>query len=168
MCQHCHVVTVDVEIRDLDALAAACKRLGWSFNLGEDGFKTITTWVDDSPVPRHVFATQEEYDRIINMTREERCEAMKFLHHPAAYFHFPGRLYDCGVIRKSDGTYAVTIDWFGDSAAQEAASTDIPEQIAQAYAVELEKLKAQALGYMVEEHAEQDGTIQLTLTSYGD
>src|SRR5205809_218387 len=41
ICQKCHVVTLSIEIKDLEALTLACKRLGWTFHEHQTHFKWV-------------------------------------------------------------------------------------------------------------------------------
>jgi hypothetical protein len=60
MCAECHVVTLDLEIKDLDALKAACDRLHWQFREGVSQYRWAGYWADDSPVPCHVFESDAD------------------------------------------------------------------------------------------------------------
>jgi hypothetical protein len=61
MCLHCHVVSIGVEVKNLKALVAACKRLGWNLTIGHEHFRWFGSWVDHSPVPRQLFTTDVEH-----------------------------------------------------------------------------------------------------------
>ena len=65
MCLNCHVVTLGIEIKDLEALQEACQRLGWTFHEHQPHFRWVGRWYDDTPVPRHLFADEAEYQRVL-------------------------------------------------------------------------------------------------------
>src|SRR5688572_9498476 len=77
MCKSCHVVSVEIELRSLDAIKKACKRQGWTFKEGQQTYRWVGKWYDDSPVPRNLFETEEEYQRVLNMPKPVRCAYMK-------------------------------------------------------------------------------------------
>jgi hypothetical protein len=39
MCANCHVVCVQAELRDLEAIKLACRRVGWVFREGQPTFR---------------------------------------------------------------------------------------------------------------------------------
>jgi hypothetical protein len=50
------VVSIGVEVKNLKALIAACSCLDWNVTIGHEHFRWFGSWVDDSPVPRQLFA----------------------------------------------------------------------------------------------------------------
>jgi hypothetical protein len=156
MCKNCHVVTVAVEVRDLEALDAACKRLGWQFHRGRRTHRWYGRWVDDSPLPRSMFATEDEYLNVCAMDKEARKHFMTaLLAAPNHVLTVPGHDYEVGVHNVGD-TYQLAFDeWHGGFTEKETHA------LAQAYAVELTKLQALHQGLPCTEHAQQDGSIEL-------
>src|SRR5271157_1141636 len=47
-----HVTTIDLQIKDLEALKAACARLGYEFKVGETTYKWWGHWIGDYPLPQ--------------------------------------------------------------------------------------------------------------------
>jgi hypothetical protein len=171
MCLNCHVVTIDAVITNLDALKAACQRLGWEFAEGEQRHHWYGRWVDDTPTPRNLFATEEEYQQVVKMARADRQRFMtERLNRCDHVIRVPGCTYEVGVFQVGE-SWQLSYDYIGDVAkvlGTPAGSRfeHVTNPLPQAYALEWEKLQAQALGYQVAETVEQDGTVQLTLTSY--
>lgn len=169
MCAHCHVVSCQVEIKDLTALEAACKRLGWEFCRGQTKYAWYGRWVDDSPVPQHLFS-KEEYQTLIGMTKDARKTFMNnFLGRSDHAIRVPGCQFEIG-LKKYGDAFQLVWDWAEPALAREMSSKlqhNDGGPLLQAYAIELERLRAQALGYGVVETTEADGTVQLTCSSYG-
>jgi hypothetical protein len=169
MCLNCHVVTVDVEIKSLGALKAACRRLGWQFKENCHSYRWWGSWVDDSPVPRHLFATEEVYQRMIGLPRSQRqTEMRELLDRPDHAIHVPGFDYEIGVFRIGD-QYQLSWDEVGDIDAVLGGQyhREVTNPLPQSYAIELEKQLARQHGYVVEEATDQNGVVQLTCTHYG-
>jgi hypothetical protein len=171
MCLHCHVVTVKVEVNDLDALKAACKRLKWEFCEGQTHHAWYGCWVDDSPVPRNLFQTDAEYQRVIKMDKTARCDYMTALLDSCAHaIKIPGCHYELAVYRIAD-RWEVSFDWVGDLPWKLATPNEWAvheaNPLTQAYAVELAKRRATELGYIVDEQTDAGGTVHITATHYG-
>jgi hypothetical protein len=81
MCAECHVVTLDLEIKDLGALKTACDRLHWQLREGVSQYRWAGYWADDSPVPRHVFESDAHVAQSMNWrnhrSEERNREAMR-------------------------------------------------------------------------------------------
>src|SRR4051812_32472193 len=88
-----HVATVDVEIKDLDALDAACKKLGLELVRGQTTFRWYGQHVGDYPLPAGFtgadLGTCEHAVRV------------------------PGRAdaYEIGVVRRRDGRSGWSLMW---------------------------------------------------------
>lgn len=149
-----HVVSIAVEIKDLDALAQACQRLGWQ--LHQRPHKWFGQWVDDSPVPRHLFADEAEYERVRALPRSDRQAFMtQLLNGAVAAIAVPERDYEAGLIRQN-GCFTLAWDaWHGELNLN---------PLVQLYGVEKAKLEAKKSGFLCEEQQLQDGTIKLRLT----
>lgn len=158
MCLHCHVVSIGVEIKNLDALASACERLGWTFTHGEAGYRWFGRWVDDSPVPQRLFANEHAYLGVVHMTLAERQDHMtKLLAHPHAYLQVPGHDYHVGVYAVGDHYELLFDEWHGSFAQSERHA------IAQTYAVEQCLSTARARGDFVTVHATEDAAVEVRI-----
>lgn len=137
-----HVAKIEVEIKDLEALAAAAKRLG-----GELIEKSTYAWfgasVGDYPLPEG-FAAEDL----------GKCERA---------IRFPGAKYEVGVVRRRDGRQGYTLlwdFWQGGYGLREAIGAK-GERLSQAYGVESATRAARRQGYTVTETQAADGSIVL-------
>lgn len=161
MCANCHVVTCEIEMKSLDAIAAAAKRLGWEFKHNQKTYEWYQKWVDDSPVPRHIFETEGEYNFVMNMTSEERKEYMtEKLSRCDHAIKIPNVDYEVGIVKVGE-KYVPVWDWFRLDMRRVMGETGAP--LSQAYAVEAAILEAQAHAYTYSEQTLEDGAIQLTI-----
>ena len=135
----CHVATVKLEVRSLEALKAGCQRLGLEFRGGQTTYTWFGTSVGDSPLPEGF--TQEDLGK---------CEHA---------IHVPGANYEIGLVFR-DGAYKLMWDSFGPGGLEAALGKDC-NLLKQAYGVEAAKLEAQRQGYSVWESQEEDGSIKL-------
>lgn len=89
-----HVATIDCEIRDLDALEIACRRLGLEFRHGQQTYRWFGEFVGDAPLPK-------------GMTAEDlgKCDH-------AIAVPDNDRAYEIGVRQNEDGTYTLAWDFF--------------------------------------------------------
>lgn len=143
-----HVAKIDIEIKDLEALKAACKRLGFTFNEGVKAFRWYGQFVDDTQIPDGMFdeattaqlraMSSEERKRV--MTREfPKCEHE---------IRVPGCNYSVGVVRKSNGAFQLRYDYYEHAIVQKLGGRTAPV-IVQAYAIEKARREALKLGYRV-------------------
>jgi hypothetical protein len=160
-----HVVCVECEFRDLDALKAACKRLNLEFKEGQTSYTWYGAWVDDSPVPEHLF-DPDEAQRVKAMTESQRKAYMNaFLGHCQHAIACPGTRYEVGVVQKNDerGTrYHLVWDWI-DQALFERLGTEKGHHFAQAYEIEAIKRQAHLQGYTAAEQQLENGSVQVTI-----
>ncbi|MBL8793148.1 MAG: DUF1257 domain-containing protein [Planctomycetia bacterium] len=155
-----HVVSISVEIRDLQALQKACQRLGWTFRQGQQTYQWFGRWMDDSPIPAHLF-TPERTAALQAMPREERIAAMnEFLGHCNHAIAIPGCHYEVGLKHYGDH-YKLVWDFWEGQMNQAMGTGGGP--LLQAYAVEKAKLEAQRQGLPCTESILEDGTIKLQL-----
>ncbi len=157
-----HVVTVNIEVSDLKALASACKRMGLEFLEGQTSYEWYGHWVDDSPVPDGLFSP-EETERVRRMSKGERCAVMnKTLGRCAHAIRVPGSRYEVGVVALANGKFRLTWDWW-DTTLVPKLGGQKAEKLMQAYGVEKTRREALRMGYRVQEQAQQDGSVKLLL-----
>jgi len=138
-----HISEVDLEVTDLSALEAACKRLGLELVRGQKSYKWFGRSVGDAPLPK-------------GMKVEDlgRCDhAIKI----------PGNTeaYEIGVVKKKSGGYLLAWDsWNKGRGMQNVAGEDC-EDLAQAYGVVVAKRQAAKEGWQVQEQLLANGTIKL-------
>jgi hypothetical protein len=137
-----HVAKIEVEIKDLEALAAAAKRLG-----GELVKQSTYTWyghsVGDYPLPEGFTAADLG-----------RCEHA---------IRFPGAKYEVGVVKRRDGRpgYTLLWDFWQGGYGLTAAIGDKGQRISQAYGVEAATRAARRQGNSVTETQAADGSVVL-------
>ncbi len=158
MCAHCHVVSIAIELTNLEAIKRACKRLGWKFKQGQTTYRWYPHgWQDDGPVPRHLLASDEEYEKVKAMTRPERIAFMNSVLGRCTHaIQVPGASYEIGLVSKGKA-FVPAWDFWGTGGLKETAGSDL----AQAYGVEIAKMTAEWNGHTVTDHVQQDGTIQV-------
>lgn len=155
-----HVVSISVEIRDLHALQKACQRLGWTLQHGQQTYRWFGRWMDDSPIPAHLF-TPERAATLQALPREERIEAMnEFLGRCDHAIAVPGCQYEIGLKNYGDH-YQLAWDFWEGPMNRAMGTGGGP--LLQAYAVEKAKLEAQRQGFTCTESTLQDGTVKLQL-----
>ncbi len=165
-----HVVSVtDIEVKSLACLKKAVERLGWVFHENKTLHKWYTYWVDDSPVPRHLFATEAEYQRMITIPRDLRCKEMKeILDHCDHVISIPGYQYEIGVFLRGD-TFQLIYDWVGDITkilGHPQVYPDIVNPLPQAYALEVAKNHLESQGWSWEEWKDEQNNYHLKAVQY--
>ena len=164
MCKECHVVSVDTELKDLQAVANACHRLGWQLRLDQKTYQWVGRWYDDTPVPRQLFDETEhgqaEYDNVVRMDPHQRTHVMQ--HRLGKCTHaigLPNARGEIGLIQRGD-KFVPIWDYYTQGLNDVKADNGM-NGFLQAYAVELAKLTAQRQGQMFREIQCQDGSVEL-------
>ena len=142
-----HVESVNVTITDLEALKAACKRMGVEF---VENKKTYAWWghsVGDYPIPAGF--TKEDLGKCDHVIR------------------VPGVGYEVGVVKKKDGKgYTMLYDFYGKGQGLLTKFGKGLTRLVDNYSVEALKAKARRLGYMSQETKLPTGGIKLTVTGF--
>lgn len=160
MCLNCHVVSVSVEFKNLEAIKAACKRKGWNFVEGQTTYRWVGRWHDDSPVPRNLFESEEEYLRVCAMTPSERKEHMPTILGKCTHaIQLPGAAGEIGLLQRG-GQFIPIWDYYTRGLSKVRSENGMAGFV-QAYAVEQAKVAAMIQGNFCTEEQEQDGTIKL-------
>ena len=138
-----HVVKIDTELRDLAAVEAACKRLGWVFLRDKKTYEWYGRHVGDYPIPK-------------GMAKEDmgKCEHA---------ISIPGVKYEVGLVKSGSG-WAPIYDFY-DSSLKQAMGGIKAEKFMQAYAVEKAKIEARKKGYKCQETKLDNGSIRLTINA---
>jgi hypothetical protein len=122
-----HVSTIELEIKDLDALKAACRRLGLEWREGQTTYRWYGTHVGDYPIPEGF--TKEDMGKCTHAIR------------------VPGASYEIGVVIRNGKT---TLLWdFWGSGGLERVLGQGGGKLKQAYAVEATTRAAKRQGYKV-------------------
>lgn len=126
-----HVTTMELEIKDLEALKDACKMLGLEFVVGQKTFKWYGVHVGDYPLPTGF--TKEDMGKCIH--------AIRIPGNPSSY--------EIGVAERRDGQtgYVLLWDfWAGGFGLQEKVGKE-GGLMKQAYAIARAKREALKMGY---------------------
>jgi len=155
-----HIAQVDVQIMDLDALDAACRRLGLELVRGQQTYEWYGRSVGDYPLPAG-FRVDElgTCDHAIRLTAESSDQR-------SDWNKTRGAAYEIGVCRRRDGKpgYALLWDFYaGGYGLREHVGNDC-NKLRQMYALEAAKRHAIRSGFRVQEHAQSDGKFKLVLT----
>ncbi|MDR1282411.1 MAG: hypothetical protein LBK99_16555 [Opitutaceae bacterium] len=153
-----HVVEIETEVRDLNAVKAACKRLGLEFVEGKTNYVWYGRHMGDYPLPKGV--SQEDLGKCSHVVR------------------VPGVRYELGLVRNpATNGYKLAFDFYGQGnlhdgrKLQKAICNQNKDgtydkkcgKFLQAYGAEFAKMQMRARGYMVQEKKVGD-TIRLTVT----
>lgn len=140
-----HITQIQVEVRDLAALKAACTRLGWEWREGQTRYKWYGRWVGDTALPEGV--RMEDLGKCTHAIR------------------VPGASYEVGVLQQGD-RYSLLYDFYGPGGLESKLGPNA-EVLVQAYAVEAARAEAQRQGWSVFEEECEDGSVKLHLMEVG-
>jgi hypothetical protein len=140
-----HVSTVEIEIKDVPALAAACSAMGLELVLDQKQYRWFGEHVGDYPIPD-------------GFTKDDlgRCEH-------AIRIPGDGKAYEIGVVKRRDGKpgYVLMWDfWAGGYGLQDKVGKDCG-RLAQEYAAQVAIKKAKLQGFNVQRKQLEDGRVQL-------
>lgn len=136
-----HVAKIEIEIKDLKALKAACTRVGCTFVEGKETYTWFGHHVGDYPLPEGFKASD--------------------LGHCEHAIQVPGAEYEIGVCRRRDGKKGYTMLWDFWGGAIERHLGKKSQRLIQAYAVEAAKRAAKLAGHTVTEKKNANGSITL-------
>lgn len=140
-----HVVTLELEIHDLDALAKAAKSLGLEFVHGQTSYKWFGRSVGDYPVPQGF--TADDLGQCQHVLRVQNAP----------------QSYEVGITARRDGRAGWTLlwdFWAGGYGLQDKIGAN-GDKLKQAYAREVTVKHYQKQGYRVTQYAKADGSIVL-------
>ena len=135
----CHVASIKLEVKNLDALKAACQRLGLEFREGQTTYAWFGYFAGDAPLPEGF--TAQDLGKCTHAIQ------------------VPGASYEIGVAFKN-GVWRLLWDSWRSGGLEQALGPDC-NKLRQAYGVEAAKLEAQRQGYSVWETQEEDGAVKL-------
>lgn len=142
-----HVATIDLEVRDLDALGRAAERCGCELVRDVSTFKWYGRSVGDTPLPEGFTVADLGTCEHVVRVKGGKPEA-----------------YEVGVVRRRDGRpgYALMLDsWAGGHGLVKAVGGAGCEGLKQAYAVETAAAAARRQGFRVTETTAADGSVVL-------
>lgn len=147
-----HVAQIETEVRDLEALKSACRRLGLEFVAGQRTYRWYGRSVGDYPLPEG-FSEKDlgKCDHAIRVPGNDRA-------------------YEVGVVKRKDGRPGWTLlwdFWQGGYGLQEKVGEGAG-RLKQAYALEAARKAAQRAGHRVlGETQKADGTVVLRIAPGG-
>lgn len=143
-----HVVTINMELTDLESLKAACKAMGLEFVDGQTTYKWFGQSVGDYPLPEG-FAAEDL----------GKCEHA---------IRIPGnsRAYEIGVTRRRDGKagYTMLWDFWAGGYGLKNAVGEEGIKLRREYAAAVSTRKLQSQGYRVHTNRLESGRIVLRAT----
>ena len=143
-----HVVSMELEIRDLDALKDACKMLGLELVIGQKTFKWYGQHVGDYPLPEG-FTTHDM----------GKCEhAIRIPDNKSAY--------EIGVARRRDGQpgYVLLWDFWAGGMGMQAKVGKDGGLMKQAYVISRSKREALKMGQKATIIRKENGFMQLKVS----
>ena len=137
-----HVAKIELEITDLDALKAACQRLGLEFRCGKRTYTWYGEYMGDHPLPEG-----------LSVQDLGKCDHA---------IHVPGASYEVGVVKRN-GRYLLLWDFWHAGGLEHVLGRNAG-RLKQAYAIERTRREALRKGYRITESKTQNG-LRLVLTA---
>lgn len=136
-----HISRIELEIRDLQSLKDACKKLGFQFMDGQKRYLWYGKWVGNQPLPDGI--SEEDLGKCSHAVR------------------VPEAVYEIGVVKKDNSYLLLWDSWIGGGLTK-AIGKDAGI-LKQAYAVESVKKEVRKKGYRLTEKRIKKG-IRLSLS----
>lgn len=138
-----HVATIDLEVKDLAALAEAARRLGGEWREGQATYKWWGRHMGDYPIPEGF--TENDLGK---------CQHA---------IHFPDAAYEVGVVRRRDGRPGWQMLWdFVDGRLSRLMGGKDANLLKREYAAVVARKTAMQSGFVVSESRQADGSLVLT------
>lgn len=147
-----HVEKVKTVLSDIEAVKAACTRLGVEFRENQKTYEYFGRHVGDYPLPEGFSANDLG-----------KCEHA---------VHVPGTNYEIGLAKNPAGKgYTALYDFYGSSTRHDGQNLLKKfghglTKFVDAYSVEALKRQARAKGYLTSEKTLANGNTQLTVTGF--
>lgn len=137
-----HIAKIEIEVRDLDTLEAACKRIGCALARGQTSYAWFGRSMSDYPLPEG-----------FSVTDLGKCEHA---------VRVPGASYEIGVVTRRDGREGYTMLWdsWGSGGLERVLGKNAG-RLVQAYGVEAATRAARRAGHHVTETTQADGSVLL-------
>lgn len=150
-----HVATIEIEIKDLEALGSACEALGLELVHGQKTYNWYGRSVGDSPLPAGF--TVEELGKCEHAIRIKGTSMNGKVDHRMPY--------EIGIAKRRDGRegYALLWDtWNGGNGLVEKVGDTRAMGLVQGYSTEVAVRHMQRKGYRVVKREVKDGHIYIT------
>ena len=145
-----HVAKVEIQIKNLEMLKAACKALGLSFHEGQTTYKWYGRWMND------YHAQEAAVSQGFDPKQFGKCE-----HAISA----PGAQYEVGVVKHPSGVgFTLLYDNWREGMGLEAVIGKGAVKLKQAYGVQVATQQARRQGFRVQQQTTQDGKVRLVCT----
>ena len=124
-----HISQIEVEIKDLKALKAACEQLGFQFMENQREYRWYGKWLGKQPLP-------------IGITEEQlgRCDHA---------IHVPTAIFEIGVVKRNNSYILLWDSWIGGGLTQAIGQN--AGFLKQAYSVETVRKMARQKQYRLTE-----------------
>jgi len=136
-----HIAKIELEIKSLEDLKAACETLGLKFLEEQKTYKWFGKWIGDTPMPEGV--------TIEDLGKCDHC------------IHVPGATYQIGVVQQGN-SYRLLWDYWQSGGLEKILGKNAG-LLKQAYAGATIKRESRKKGLRLREQV-KEGTIRLTLT----
>lgn len=140
-----HVVDIDIEIKDLDALESACNELGLELIRDQKTYKWWGHHVGDYPLPEG-----------FSKSDMGKCDH-------AVRVKGNSEAYEVGIVKRRDGRpgYTMLFDFFAGGKGLMAKIGDKAERFTQEYSVQVNMKKARQKGFTVTRKTNAAGEVIL-------
>jgi hypothetical protein len=139
----CHVTSLKLEVKNLEALKLACQRLGLQFMEGQRRYEWYGHYVGSTPLPQGFGV-----DDLGKCTHAIKA---------------PGADYEIGVQRWGDGSYKLLYDSWAAGGLEQVLGRDL-NRLRQGYGVSAAILEAQRQGYSSWEEQLEDGATKIHIS----
>ncbi|MBI4090864.1 MAG: hypothetical protein HY422_02470 [Candidatus Komeilibacteria bacterium] len=134
-----HVTKVDIEIRDLDAMKAACEKRGLQLRRDQKTYRWWGHSVGDYPIPAGMTA----------------ADLGKCSH----AIHLNDASYEIGLVAQTDGSYRMVYDFYGQANLLAAVGGQKCDGLVGDYTIEAARNAAMAQGWMTQDNSDSTLTI---------
>jgi len=145
-----HVATIEIIIKDLEALKQACKECGLEFVQGQKTYKWYGKWVQD------YHGNDAAYKHGIDPKNYGKCDhAIRVPNNPQAY--------EIGVVKVDKGYTLVWDFWNGGFGLEKLAGPNC-SNVVQNYSKNVTLKKLRNMGYSVKHKTNTEGDIEIEAT----
>jgi len=149
-----HVAAVELAIKDLSCLEAACKEVGLELRKNQKSYRWYGRWVNDFN------GANAAYKHGIDTKDYGKCDHA---------IGIPGNnsAYEIGVVKKPDGTYALIWDFYAGGRGLEKVAGKNCQNVTKAYSMQVAKKHLKAKGYSLQSTKTlSDGSVEMVFNSY--